>query len=255
MNAKICRKLDMFERVRVCVLRYALRSAGPVAVAALQQLEVSIERLSAAAAGQIASREASAGGVSWREACWRELRGKLVDINRTGRVLGDVSVRPKFCLPRSRSYPKLIASAKVIIATARSMEGLFLGAGMQADFLEEIEQLLAAFESATDQKISGKLAQVEATTELALQARLGLAAATTLDACARNYFRGNAEALGAWVVARHIERSPVRRKERPATPEAQPLGPVEQPLGPVENSTVMIAATGDPVIASVGLRK
>ncbi len=218
MNAKIRRKLEMFEQVRVCVLRYALGNAGPIAVVAMQQLDASIAKLRTAAAGQTASREKSAGGVSWRQDCWRELRRKLVDINRTGRVLGDISIRPKFCLPRTRSYPMLIASAKVIIEAARSMEDVFLGAGMRADFLAEIEQLLAAFEEATGQKISGKLGQVEATSALALHARLGLAAATTLDACARNYFRGNAEAMGAWIVARHIERSPVRgRNENPSS--------------------------------------
>jgi hypothetical protein len=46
-------------------------------------------------------------------------------------------------------------------------------------------------------------------------------AAKELDVCMRNHFRLDAEALGAWAIARHLEQAP-RRQEETATPPPPP---------------------------------
>jgi hypothetical protein len=62
------------------------------------------------------------------------------------------------------------------------------------------------------------------TAELKAKAQLGVDAATELDAYVRNHFRNDAEALGAWEQARHIERGPVRTPEPTDPPSGSGSG-------------------------------
>jgi hypothetical protein len=44
------------------------------------------------------------------------------------------------------------------------------------------------------------------------------------DTCTRNHFRGNQEALGAWAIARHVQRSPRREEDSAESPSGSSTG-------------------------------
>jgi len=188
-----------------------------------------IDALETAAAGQATGSGGSEGGVELRARTARELRIYLKNVTRTGRsiAIDHPDVPAVFRLPRTVSYPALIAQARAIIAAATPIQQSFIDAGLPTTFLTEVEALLAAFENATGMKQGGGITQVLNTAALKAKATLGVQSATKLDACVRNYYRNNPEMLAAWAHARRIERAPRSSSSAstvltvPAIPEAR----------------------------------
>jgi hypothetical protein len=232
MNAINTRIFDMLQRLHRFILEHSVDPAFARAAAAHAEVVNTITAFAAAAQQQTAGRGEAAGGVDLRENIWRELRRFLSEVNRTARVLEEdhPGIRAQFRLPRTRSYPALIAATQAIIAAATPIQESFIESGLPATFLADLAALLAAFRDATSQKHGGRIAQVAATAAMKAQARAGVIAATKLDAYMRNAYRGNTEMLAAWKHARHIERSP-RRKRLPAAPliPAGEMMPASQP--------------------------
>lgn len=242
MNAKIARRLDMFKRVVGFMSQFPILSLPRVA-AVLAEIITIIRTLEAAARDQLRGEGNSCGAVDVRESIANELRASLKDVNRTARTL-DIEqggVRPTFRLPKSGSYPALIATAQNIITKARSMESAFLAAGMSATFLVELDSLIEKFQDATTKKHSGQRARIQATATLHERAQQGTIAATKLDACVRNHFRNQPEIIAAWAHARHIERNPARSREDRMSPSALP----EQKAG-LESGTTPAAHRSAP---------
>jgi hypothetical protein len=212
MNAKTTRKLDMMKRVHRFILEHTITPAIPRLTAAHTVMVNTITALETAAQNQVAGSGQSEGGVDLRVTTARDLREYLKNVNRTARMLETdyPGIRPTFRLPRTDSYPKLIASAQAIIAAATPLQAAFVDAGLPVTFLTELQALLTAFQNATNQKQDGGITQVLGTAALTAKATLGVKAATDLDACVRNHFRGNAEMLAAWSHARRIEKAPRR---------------------------------------------
>jgi hypothetical protein len=251
MKATVACTLDMLDRVLRFLLEQSLTSAVPRASAARDAIIAVVSTLRAAARDQTGGRAESAGGVDLRQKTWRQLRRVLAGVNRTARVLEEdfPGIRAQFRLPRTRSYPKLLAAARAIAAAAAPMQAAFIEAGHAPDFLDEIAALLAAFEAATAQKQGGKITQVASTAAMKEQARLGVRAATKLDAFARNHYRDQPEMLAAWRHARHTERSPRRSAaEAPAsTKEPQaPAAPRHLNAEPPQNLPVDVEKHATP---------
>ena len=148
-----------------------------------------------------------------------ELRDLLRYVNRTGRLLDaqHPGIGGIFRLPRSGSDAQLLAAAMAIEAKATDLEEDFVACGLPASFLTELAGLIDAFRDATELKHEGRIRQGGSTADLKEKASAGIAAAKELDTCVRNHFRGNAEALAAWTVARRIER-PARKTPAETTP-------------------------------------
>jgi hypothetical protein len=210
MTADTTRKLDMLKRVNRFVIDQPVLSAMPRATAAHAEVATIINALEAAAEGQATGSGGSEGGVELRARTARELRAYLKNVTRTGRIiaLDHPEVPAVFRLPRTVSYPALMAQARAITAAATPIQQSFIDAGLPATFLTELQVLLAAFENATGLKQGGGITQVLNTAALKARATLGVQAATKLDACVRNHYRNDPEMLAAWAHARRIERAP-----------------------------------------------
>jgi hypothetical protein len=229
MTADTIRKLDMLKRVNRFIVEHSTTSTVPRAAAAHAEVVTIITALEAAARDQATGLGESEGGVDLRVTTARELREYLKDVNRTARALetDHPGISPTFRLPKSGSYPALIARARAIIEAATPIQASFVDAGLPPTFLAELQSLLTAFENATSQKHDGRIARVLGTATLKAKANLGVNAATNLDACVRNHFRGNPEMLAAWAHARRIERAPRRSSgNQPITQgQSQPGSP------------------------------
>jgi hypothetical protein len=191
---------------------------------------------------QVAGSGESEGGVDLRVTEARELREYLKNVGRTARALEkDPGISPTFRLPRSTSYPALIAKTQAVIAAATPLEAEFVDAGLPATFLADLQALLTALENGTSQKHEGGITQVQGTAALKAQANLGVKAATRLDASVRNHFRNNPEVLAAWAHARRIEKAP-HRSDEATTPPASSSG-APTPAGVASTSTVAATTT------------
>jgi hypothetical protein len=221
MNAIAIRKLDMMKRVKRFILENPITPEIPRLTAANTEVVNTITALETAAQNQVTGSGQSEGGVDLRVTKARELREYLKNVSRTARALevDHPGISPIFRLPRSGSYPALIAKAQAVIAAATPLEAAFVDAGLPATFLTELQALLTAFEDATSQKHEGGITQVLGTAGLKAKANLGVKAATRLDAYVRNHFRNNPEMLAAWKHARRIEKAP-RRSDEATTPPA-----------------------------------
>jgi hypothetical protein len=210
MNAYTIRILDMLKRIVRFLLDHPITPAIPRATAAQAEVVTIITALEAAAQGQTTGSGESEGGVDIREITANDLRVYLKNVNRTGRSLESVhpGISPTFRLPKSGSYPALIAAAQAIIAKATELQADFVDSGLPATFVTELGALLTVFENATGLKHEGGITQVLNTAALNGKASLGVIAATKLDACVRNHYRNQPEMIAAWTHARHIERAP-----------------------------------------------
>jgi len=225
MNADTNRKLDMLKRINRFIVEHPITPAIPRLAAAHTEVTTVINALEAAAQTQTSGSGESEGGVDVRLTISAELREYLKNVNRTARILekDHPGISPTFRLPKSGSYPALMATARAIISTAAPLHASFVDAGLPPTFLAEIQTMLTAFDCATTKKHDGGIARVRGTATLKAMAILGMEAATELDACVRNHFRGNAEMLAAWVHARRVERAPRRSGEAVSSERAEAI--------------------------------
>jgi hypothetical protein len=212
MTADTIRKLEMMKRVNRFILEHPITPAIPRLTAAHTEVVNTITALEAAAQNQAAGSGESEGGVDLRVTTARDLREYLKDVNRTARTLEaeHPGISATFRLPRTGSYPALLAQARAIVAAVTPIQASFVDAGLPTTFTGELQALLTAFENATGKKQDGDITQVLGTATLRAKADLGVVAATKIDACVRNHFRGNRQMIAVWAHARRIERAPRR---------------------------------------------
>lgn len=209
MNIKIRRKLEMLKKLLRFCERYPIAALLLRAIAAKSEIATAVSDIESGASAQVGGRANSAGGVNLREELAQEIRKLLRVLGRIAKTL-DAEIpglRVKFLLPRTRSYPALLALAQTSIATVEMHEIAFRELGMGPTFLAELRARVADFRDATERKISGKLEQVGGTSAMFHHAARGLAAAQALDACMQSHYRNDPTMLDIWKHARHIERS------------------------------------------------
>ena len=225
MNLYITRVTDMVERVDRYLVERAIIPAIARITAAHALLITILTALRAASLNQSSGLGEFTGGVDTRESPRANLRDFLRYVNRTGRMLDKQhpGIAGIFRLPRGASNAQLLAAAAAIEAKATELEPDFVACGLPASFLTEMADLIDAFRDATTLKHDGRILRGGSTADLKAKASAGIAVARELDTCVRNHFRGDAEALGAWAIARHIQRGP-RRPEETTPPATPPSG-------------------------------
>ena len=211
----------MLKRIKRYVLENTITPPLPAVDALSTKIDAGIAAYQTAAGLQIGGASESTGGVNTRRELYTELRGYLKDLARVGRSL-DRATHPglaeTFVLPRTNSYPVLLATADAMIAKATPLEAEFVANGMPATFLADIAALVTAFNGGTDSKIDGHQTQVEATSALRHSAAAAMDAAVKLDAILRAHFRNNPVKLEGWISARHVAR-PGEPKEEETPPD------------------------------------
>lgn len=224
MKAKTQNIGDMLKRAHRFILDNPIEPPMPLLTAAHADLVAASDALEAAASTQVAGSDKNAGGVDVRVTTARDLREYLKALSRTVDTLEEANpgITPTFRLPRTGSYPALIAKAHSVIAAATPLQASFVAAGLPNTFLTEVQTLLTAFEAATSKKQSGGITRTGGTADLDAKASDGVRAAKKVDVYVRNHFRGNAEKIAAWTHARRIERAP-RRSTAPAPGPATPV--------------------------------
>ncbi len=152
-----------------------------------------------------------------RDALLLELKG----INRTAGAIAESQHKPeimeKLRMPYGVSDTTLAAKASAISDAVEPLASDFITLGHETTFVTDLRAHITAFQQAETTQSTGQQTQAGATA--GFNPLLGEAITKTkqLDAFMHNFYRSNAEKLGEWKTASHVERQAASKKA-PGTP-------------------------------------
>jgi hypothetical protein len=174
------------------------------------------------AAKQSSGKSSAEQGTASKDEARGNLRDDLEAISRTARSIaeGMPGLDDKFRLPRGAANDQeLVAAARAFATDALPMKATFIEYGMPADFLDDLNDDIEAFDAAVSAQEAGRRERVTATAAIDEVIERGMQMARRLDAIVYNVFRDQPSKLAAWKSARHVERAPKRKKETPPSPQ------------------------------------
>lgn len=214
-------QLATLTRVRDFGLQYpTLFPVAQFAGQLMTAISQAVTELSDHATTQAASTSTARQGTTSKAAARAALREELEVINRTARVMAFelTGLGDKFRLPHGSDQDLLIA-ARAFVVDAGPIRSDFQRYGMRAEFLDDLNSRIAAFEQATADRNQSLERQTASSAAIDEAMERGLKALKQLDRVMRNSLRDDVETLTAWITASHVERVPHRRKQPPAAPE------------------------------------
>lgn len=168
--------------------------------------------------GFLEARAARRARSELRRRAHRQYLKPMVAIARVTPELA-AALAPRFVLPAiNLSLPAYLAGARAMLEQARPHREVFVGQGLPATFVEDLEALLAEVARAQDDGIGGQSEHVGAREELRTVAGELVRLATRLDVINRLRFAEGSEEAASWRSARDV-RYRVRREadEAPGT--------------------------------------
>lgn len=176
--------------------------------AELKQIEARIGKLAATQAGGD-FHAGTTRKATERNALLLDLRELRDDVETIADDLDRPELADRFTLPRSNNDVLLVTAANAFITAVEELElqDELIALGHENDFLDDLREQIGAFETADDEQGTALGGQTGATDALGDAIRGGLACVRTLDRIIRKRFRGDAEKIGAWETASHVERA------------------------------------------------
>jgi hypothetical protein len=232
MDAEVRRTLDMAERVREFNRVHPSDDATFQSVAA--RLEERITRANALAEQQRAGQIDQTASNARRRDVRRSLhRGLLRLLSRVGEIAAkdQPELAQRFRLPgihfANRAY---ITAAQAMVKEATASKDLFVKAGMPATLLDELAQMLALYEQATEKAVGGKRDHIGARADLDAVTAEILEVVGLLDGLNRHRFENEPEQLAAWDSVKRVI-APHRTVDEPGSPDDNG-GAQTPPAGP-----------------------
>lgn len=148
-----------------------------------------------------------------RSATRSELKTDLSNISRTAGAIenNNPTFDNVFKLPENnRNDSTLLESARAFHtnASVTAIKNLFIGYGLPADFLEDLQADTDAFEAAISQQDSANRERIGANADIDDIMDEALKAVGTLRVVVPNVFRNDAGKLSEWTAASHVEKAP-----------------------------------------------
>lgn len=231
MNITVRGKLEMATRVRT--FSRAHPSTEPTYTTVLGRLE---ERLTEAEAiatthheGQVAAHAARLHRKELRRIVHFQLLKYLVAVGSVaGKSRGELAAQ--FRLPSvSANNQAFLTAVKALAAAADQQRDVLVAGGMAPALLEELQQRLAEFETASEEARAKRLSHIGARADLDKIAGELMDEVRVLDGINRWRFAKDPEVMAEWDAARHLPPSrpaepPVNAKEV-TTPDAGRVAP------------------------------
>ena len=134
----------------------------------------------------------------------------LLELNRAAGAIAEADGNPSlmdfFRMPHGVADTVLVAKARAVKTKAASMASRFTDLGFATDFATQLETRIAAFETAGAGQEAALDVQAGHTGSIGTLLKPGLVAVKQLDVICRQKFKSNAQKLGEWVAASHVER-------------------------------------------------
>jgi hypothetical protein len=224
MNDRENRRRQMFVDVQEFGREHAADfPAAGVAGQLFATLTAVIDQLNGHAAFQSSSDGAARQGTATRSQAREAVRDHLDAINRTARAMADQvsGLDDKFRLPRVTNDQTLMSTARAFLADAEPLSAQFIAHELPADFLQDLNANIDAFELATQAQSSGLGQRVAAGAAIDSAVDNGVAAVRKLGALVKNKYTNNPAVLAQWTSVSHTERNPRRKpSETPPPPES-----------------------------------
>jgi hypothetical protein len=150
--------------------------------AAAEEMEQSGASQASGASGQARMR---------KDLALAELREDLRTINRTARALAvdDSAVGEMFRMPYGSSEQNLLSAARAFLNDATPLKTRFVEFGLPADFLEDLQADIVAFEQSASGKSAATGEKISATASIGSAVQNGLDALRRLRAIVENKYR------------------------------------------------------------------
>lgn len=167
--------------------------------AAVAKLEIYASKKTSGARGQ---------AVELKSVIRAAIRRKLKEFARNARTLNfaDPGFRRLFSVPDGDNDQVLLATAREFVEQVRLHLADFVGLGVLATLVDELEADIAALEQAMNEKASAHIEGVGATAGIDEEIEKGMNAEIFLDNMMKNVYRNNPVKLAEWKSARHVRR-------------------------------------------------
>lgn len=220
---------DRHHRNREMLLRlknFAASHTDIPATTVWPQLLTSLNSVITDLDGHVSSEEVGKGaklaGTATRGAGREALRDDIEAIVRTARVIGEgkPGFDDQFRMPRGENDQALVDLALGIAALVAdpAVKAEFIRHAMPADFVEDLNDDIAALQEAIGDQSEGRAGVKSAGVSIDETDAQGMRIARAMDVVVNNFYRDNAAVLAEWETARHVERAPKRKKGTPADP-------------------------------------
>jgi len=227
MDDKQRRRLARGEQVRDFIPSVAdsfpKNSKGTISSTRINQLVDQITQLDAS---RETNRRAAKAGTSGKKEAREALRVFISTITRTARAIGmdDPEVRDKFRVPTGNTNNQtLISTARSFFTEATPRKTQFIAYGMKADFLDDFDTKIKAFENHAEQQHTSRGARAADRAAIKVSLDELDAEIERFNVIMLNTFVGDAHTLAAWKTAYHTERDEQKRKNgkapQPTTPK------------------------------------
>ena len=165
--------------------------------------------------GAVQTSGASGQMTAQKDVAIAEMREDLRAINRTARALAvdDSAVGALFRMPPGNNEQNLLAAARAFLTDATPLESQFVGFGLPADFLADLQADITNFEQAVGEKGAARSGKVSATAAIGGAVKNGLDGLRRLRAIVPNKYRDNPAKLAAGTSASHVERAAKKKPE------------------------------------------
>jgi hypothetical protein len=193
------------------------------------RLNTALASLDQHATAQTSGQHSAQQSTTTKADARRELRADIDAIAETARSMSieTPGLADKFRIPRGGlSDQELLTLARAFLADAAPYKTDFIANEMPADFLEDLQADITAFESSGSGQKVGKQTHVSATDGLSEAADELLNLVKQLNAPIRNKFRDQPTILAAWESAQHTKRLPrPKDKDKQNKPDTPPQPP------------------------------
>jgi len=180
--------------------------------------------LNTATGGQISGTGDQRNGTTSKAMQRETLLFMMRGLRKTAVAISEAQNNPallqNFHLTYSNNDQTLIANADAFAAAAAPIQSSFVEFGHDPDFIQALNNQIAAFKTADESQNVGGQKRSGATKSIGPLIHQGLAVVRQLDAIMFNKYMSNAERMGEWATAVHIEQH-LSSKAQPA-PEPQP---------------------------------
>jgi hypothetical protein len=214
------RRYEMFLRVRRLGMDEAASLASNSFVGELfNKLGQLITELDSHASAQSSGLNSARQSTRSKGVARDELERDLNAISRTARSMSSSvpGLEQKFRPARGLKDQELLTAARVFAADTLPLKAEFLKRGLAANFLEDLDDDINAFEAALTQGAQGRETHVNATATIDDLIERGMNTVRELDPIMHNIFEDKPGKLAAWMSASGVERAP-RRATTPTPP-------------------------------------
>ena len=139
-----------------------------------------------------------------------ELKNQMQAIADFARAIGrrQSGFEERFRMPRNNGSRNLLTAARVFAADGLEFKDQFVAYGMDADFLDVLNQKITRLEQSLKDAETAMEDRTGATGELSVKIKNAVELVRELDPIVRYRYRNDPAALAAWTHASHIERDP-----------------------------------------------